>query len=67
LSFEVEYLTERLAELEFAATNLSFTIENEDSAFHNDSVLKSNLVKVLTESAAVRRRLAEVKLEAINE
>lgn len=62
-SFEFTYLNERLEELENAANNLKFIIDNEDSAFHESPVMKSNLTKVLTESAAVRRRLAELKHE----
>jgi hypothetical protein len=62
-NFETTFLSERLEELESAANQLIFTIENEDSAFHNDLLLKSNLTKVLTESAAVRRRMAEIKHE----
>ena len=60
-NFEINYLTERLTELEYAADNLTFIISNEDSVFHENEVMKDNLAKVLTESAAVRRRLALVK------
>lgn len=60
---ELEYLESRLAELEFAANNLAYSIENEDSVMYQDPFYRDNLTKVLTESAAVRRRIAEVKLE----
>lgn len=60
---ELEYLESRLEELVFAADNLTFMLDNEDSVLHNDTFARSNLVKILTEAAAVRRRLAEVKLE----
>jgi hypothetical protein len=64
-SFELEFLNGRLEELEFAADNLTFMIDNEDSALYQDAFAKSNLTKVLTEAAAVRRRLAELKHEGV--
>jgi hypothetical protein len=59
--YELEFLEGRLGELESAADNLMFMLENEESAFYGNELMKMNLAKCLTESAAVRRRLAEVK------
>lgn len=63
MTFETEYLNGRLEELESAANHLTFMIENEDGVLYRDTVAMSNLTKVLTEAAAVRRRLAELKHE----
>ncbi len=62
-SEKLKYLDGRLAELEFAASNLLFILENEDSAFYQCPIMKANLTKCLTESAAVRRKMIEVKSE----
>lgn len=62
-TFEIEYLNERLEELENAANNIIFMLENEDSVYYRDDFMRDNLTNVLTESAAVRRRLAEMKSE----
>lgn len=61
--FEIEFLETRLEELENAANGLLFMLENEDGPLYRDEFTKSNLTKVLTESAAVRRRLAEIIAE----
>lgn len=63
-SFEVSYLNERLEELENAANHIQFVLDNENGAFNDSDFMKQNLTKVLTESAAVRRRLAEIKHES---
>lgn len=55
------YLQSRLTELETAADNLTFMLDNEDSPFYQDGMLKSNLLNYLTEATAVRRKLAELK------
>ncbi|MEZ0208725.1 MAG: hypothetical protein ACAH17_00915 [Candidatus Paceibacterota bacterium] len=62
-NFEEQFLNERLEELENAADQLQFMLENEDGTFYESQFMKDNLTKVLTESAAVRRRLAELKHE----
>jgi hypothetical protein len=58
---EIEYLEERLEELEIAANNTQFMIENEDGAFYQSQFMKDNLTKILFEIAAVRRKLSEVQ------
>lgn len=59
---ELEYLESRLEELENAANNLTYMIDNEDSVLYQDQFSKDNLSKILFESAAVRRKLAELKV-----
>jgi len=54
-------LNARLEELETAANGILRIINNESSVFHNDDFLKQNLVKVLKEQQAIRRKLEELK------
>lgn len=59
-NYQIEYLANRLAEVEYATDNLLFAFDNEDSALYQDPKLKPKLTKLLFEGAAVRRKLAEL-------
>jgi hypothetical protein len=41
-TFELNYLTERLEELENAANHLTFIIENEDGGYYQSELIKSH-------------------------
>jgi hypothetical protein len=58
---ETEALEERVMELEAAANKLMLIINNDDSPFYNDEVLKSNLVKTLKDRAAAAKRIQQLR------
>lgn len=58
---QTDYLVGRLYEVENAITNLEYMLSNEDSKFYGDAFMKNHLSTLLFESAAIRRKLAEVR------
>jgi hypothetical protein len=62
---EAQALKERIEELELAFNQLWITINNKNSSFYNDSVLKSNITKVLKERAAAAKRLQQLRSESV--
>jgi hypothetical protein len=61
MSPENIYLKERLVELENAEGKLRTLLTREDGTFKNDTFLQNNLISVLKEQTAIRRKLVELK------
>ena len=61
MEFQIEYLESRLMEIENATKTLMYMLDNEDSTFYGSPFMKNHLTKLVTEGAAVRRKLAEVR------
>lgn len=60
------YLKERLVDLERATMYLTLLLTQPDRVFHNDEVLRDQLVTLLSEITATKRKMSELSASINN-